>query len=158
MINEKDKKITNILQEDARTSNAEVARQLDMAPSAIHERVKKLESKGVIRSYETRVDHKALGLNLVAFVSVKTSDHDLNMVVGEQLAKIPEVQEVHSITGDDCYLIKVITKDPESLGILLRDKIGSIDNVSWTRSSIVLGTLKETTKLPLHLLNGSDDE
>lgn len=158
MINEKDKRITNILQKDARTTNAEVARQLDMAPSAIHERVKKLEAKGVIRSYEARLDHKALGLNLVAFVSVKTSDHDLNMVVGEQLTKIPEVQEVHSITGDDCYLIKVITKDPESLGILLRDKIGSIDNVSWTRSSIVLGTLKETTKLPLHLLNGSDDE
>jgi len=158
MINEKDKKITEILQKDARTSNAEVARQLDMAPSAIHERVKKLESKGVIQGYETRIDHKALGLNLTAFVFVKTNDHDLNLVVGEQLTTIPEVQEVHSVTGDDCYLIKVITKDPESLGILLREKIGSIKNVNWTRSSVVLGTLKDTTELPFHLLNGSDHE
>ncbi len=158
MINEKDIKITSILQEDARTPNAEVARQLNMAPSAIHERIKKLETKGVIQGYEAQLNHKSIGLSLVAFVFVKTGGHVCDQSSGDQLAAIPEVQEVHSITGDDCYLVKVITKDPESLGLLLREKIGTIPNVTSTQSSIVLNTLKDTSKLPLHLLNGSDHE
>ena len=74
MIDETDRQILNILQENARTPNAEIARQVGMAPSAVLERVRRLETKGVIEGYETRLNPEALGLGLLAFVFVRTRD------------------------------------------------------------------------------------
>lgn len=149
MIDEKDRKILNILQQDARVTNADIARRLGMAASATHERIKKLEAQGVIQGYAARVDPKAAGLNLQAFIFIKTAGGVGEWSTGERLAKIPEVQEIHSIAGEDCYLIRVRTRDPESLGRLLREKFGAIDTITATNSAIVLSTMKETTALPL---------
>ena len=149
MIDGKDKKILNILQQDARIPNVEIARRLGMAASATHERIKKLEAQGVIQGYAARVDPKAAGLNLLAFIFVKTAGGVGEWSTGERLSKIPEVQEIHSIAGEDCYLIRVRTRDPESLGRLMREKFGAIDTITATNSAIVLSTMKETIALPL---------
>ena len=69
--------------------------------------------------------------------------------IGEQLAALPEVQEVHFIAGEDCYLIKARTADTAELGELLRDKIHSIDGVTSTKTATVLSTLKETARIPI---------
>ena len=68
---------------------------------------------------------------------------------GMLLAKIPEAQEVHHVAGEDCYLVKVRVPDTDSLGTLLRERIGAIKSVRSTRTTIVLGTLKETYRLPI---------
>jgi len=149
MIDGKDKKILNILQQDARIPNVEIARRLGMAASATHERIKKLEAQGVIQGYAARVDPKAAGLNLLAFIFVKTAGGVGEWSTGERLSKIPEVQEIHSIAGEDCYLIRVRTRDPESLGRLMREKFCAIDTITATNSAIVLSTMKETIALPL---------
>ncbi|HEV7784565.1 MAG TPA: Lrp/AsnC family transcriptional regulator, partial [Thermoanaerobaculia bacterium] len=104
MIDETDLKILTILQQNARTSNAEIARQVEMAPSAVLERIRRLESRGVIQGYETRINPEALGLGLMAFIFVASSDMSEEMRTAEQLANIPEVQEVHHIAGEDCFV------------------------------------------------------
>lgn len=154
MLDARDRKILALLQDDARMPSAEIARRLGMAPSAIHERLKKLES-GAISGYETRLDPKALGLNLIAFIFVKTAGGVGDWGTGEQLAKIREVQEVHSIAGQDCYLVKVRVQDPEALGRLLRERFGKIKTIVSTNSVIVLSTLKESGQLPLPAESGS---
>lgn len=149
IIDDKDITILNLLQEDARTSNAEIARALGVAPSGTHERVKRLEAEGVIEGYETRVAPKALNLNLLAFIFVKTAGGVANWRTGQALSQIPEIQEVHCIAGEDCYLAKVRVASPEALQALLREKFGAIESITHTNSCIALSTLKETTRLPL---------
>ena len=149
MFDATDTNILNILQDNARTSNAEIARQVGMAPSATLERIRKLEGQGAIRSYEARVEPEALGLDLLAFVFVRSSEVPGCATTGNQLAAIPEVLEVHHVAGEDCYLVKMRAANPEALGQILRQEVGKIPNVTGTRSTIVLGTLKETSRLPV---------
>lgn len=148
-MDEIDRKILRTLQSNARTSNSEIARQLGMVPSAILERIRKLEERGIILGYEAKLDPAALGLNLVAFISVRTADRKHDFEAAEKLRKLPEVLEVHNIAGDDCYLVKVRVADVAALRDLLHDKIGQIGSVIGTRSTIVLGVEKETSKLPI---------
>lgn len=144
-----DLQILSLLQADARLSNAELARQLGMAPSAMLERVKKLEQNNVIGSYHARIRPEALQLSLLAFVFVKSSEGPGNISVAKQLAKIPEVQELHHIAGEDCYLAKVRARDPQSLIKLMREKFGKIPGLLSTKTTIVLETMKEDNYLPV---------
>jgi Lrp/AsnC family leucine-responsive transcriptional regulator len=149
MIDDIDLQILNILQQNARTSNAEIARQVEMAPSAVLERIRRLEARGVIQGYEVRIDPEALGQNLLAFVFVRSADFDSDLKTAEVLAAIPEVLEAHHIAGDDCYLLKVRTRDAKALGRLLRERIGATGSVQSSRTTIVLETLREGSRLPL---------
>jgi Lrp/AsnC family transcriptional regulator, leucine-responsive regulatory protein len=144
-----DRKILNILQSDARTPNAELARQVGMAPSAVLERVRKLEDRGVIRGYEARLDPKVLDLGLLAFVQVRTSERVGHPETSLRLKEIPEVQEVHHVAGEDCFLIKVRVANTDALQALLRDRIGAIPTVRSTNTTIVLQTVKESATLPV---------
>ncbi|NGF56159.1 Lrp/AsnC family transcriptional regulator [Parapedobacter sp. SGR-10] len=142
-----DYQILRIMQDNARTNNADIARELGMAPSAILERVKKLEQKEVILAYQAKINPQALEQTLLSFIFIKTSD-----IIGEQriaylLADIPEVQEVHDIAGDDGYLIKVRTSDAAGLVDLMRNTLGKIEGILSTRTTIVLETVKESQKL-----------
>jgi Lrp/AsnC family leucine-responsive transcriptional regulator len=138
-----------MLQEDARISNAEMARRLNMAPSGVLERLRKLKEKGFIQEFTARLNPKALDQGLMAFVFLKTGTAGEKWDVGALCADIPEVLEVHDIAGDDCYILKVRTRDTDSLFRLLRDKLGKIGAILSSRTTIVLRTVKETSRLPL---------
>lgn len=144
-----DLQILTHLQPNSCLSNSELSKKLGMAPSAVLERVKKLESKGIIEGYPTRINPEALNLKLLAFIFVKTSEGPGNAVVAKQLAKIPEVLELHHIAGDDCYLVKIRAHDPQSLIQLMRDRFSKIPNILSTKTTIVLETWKEDNKLPI---------
>ncbi|MEO8768813.1 MAG: Lrp/AsnC family transcriptional regulator [Ferruginibacter sp.] len=139
--------ILKMMQENARISNADLARELEMAPSAVLERVKKLEEKKVILQYTTRLNPAPLNQTLLAFVFMKATDGLGSNATGKALAKIPEVQEVHHIAGDDCYLVKIRTADSASLMDLMRTKFSKITNILSTRTTIVLETVKEQQQL-----------
>lgn len=139
----------SFLQRDARISNAEIARRIGIAPSGVFERIKKLEGSGVIQGYHARLDPSACGLDLLAFVFVQAEDPSGSLNTDELLARIPEAQEVFHIAGEDCYLLKVRVKNAEELRYLLRGKIGTIESVRSTRTTIVLSSIKEDTALPL---------
>jgi len=147
-IDDNDLRILAILQDDARVSNAEIARTLKMAPSGILERVRKLRERGLIQECEARLNPQVLDMGLMAFVFLKTGTSNVKWDVGAEAAKIPEVLEVHDIAGDDCYILKIRTKDTASL-YRLRDKLGGIESILSSRTTIVLRTVKETTKIPL---------
>ncbi|NHA04058.1 Lrp/AsnC family transcriptional regulator [Mucilaginibacter sp. HC2] len=139
--------ILRLMQENARISNADMARELGMAPSGVLERVKKLEQKNVIQQYTTRINPAALQQKLLAFVFMKASDGPGYSTATLELAKIPEVQEVHHVAGDDCYLVKVRTYDSASLMSIMRNQFAKIPNIISTRTTIVLETVKEEQQL-----------
>jgi Lrp/AsnC family leucine-responsive transcriptional regulator len=147
MIDELDTKILNIIQKNARIPNAEIARQVDMAPSAVLERIRKLEERGIIVGYETRINAEALGLGLAAFIFVRTDDQVGGLATAKQIAKIPEVQEVHDVAGEDCYVVKVRVRDTQHLMKIMREHLGKMKSIRSTRTTIVLETIKESGKL-----------
>ena len=158
MLDETDRKILALLQDDARTPNAEIARRIGMAPSAILERIRKLEEKGVVRDYVARLDPAVLGRGLLAFVFVRSDERLGDVSTADELGKIPGVLEVHHIAGDDCYMVKVRERDTDSLGRLLRGRFGAIPTIRSTRTTIVLGTTKETLTLPVETDTPADPE
>lgn len=148
MIDATDQKIMAILQDAGRTSHAEIGRSLGMAASAIFERVKKLEERGLIRGYGAILDPGALELGLLAFLSVRTEDPVGGDATARALAKRPEILEVHHVAGEDCYLAKVRVKDTAALSQLLKE-VGAIKGVRATRTTVVLETTKEAARLPI---------
>ncbi|MEI5985062.1 MULTISPECIES: Lrp/AsnC family transcriptional regulator [Sphingobacterium] len=142
-----DLQILRIMQDNARTNNADIARELGMAPSAILERVKKLEQREVILQYNARINPAAIDQKMLSFIFIKTQDIIGVQKVGVLLAEIPEVLEVHDIAGEDGYLIKVRTNDSAGLVDLMRNSLSKIDGIISTRTTIVLETVKEDNKL-----------
>ena len=147
-IDDLDLKILNILQDDGKVSNAEIARKVGKAPSAVLERVRKLRKNGIIKGYECIVDHKILGRSLTAFTSIRVEEGVGATEVGDRLAELPEVLEVHYTAGRDSYLVKVRVEDTEALQATLA-KFGTIAAVRDTNSTIVLTTVKESRVIPL---------
>ena len=144
-----DARILDALQRNGRVPQVEIAREVGLAPSAVLERMRKLESKGIIRGYAALLSPKATGLGMLAFVAVRTAEVAGEDKIGRDLAKVREVLEVHHVAGDDCFLIKIRARDAEHLGELLKTRIGRISGVRSTRTTIVLGSLKESVRLPL---------
>lgn len=149
MIDEIDATILDLLQENARISQADVARAVGLAPSAVMERIRKLESRGTIRGYAALVDPHALEQSMLAFIAVRTEVAPGDDTVAAALAQCAEVLELHHVAGDDCYLLKVRARDAEHIGQLLRHRFGRIPGVKSTRTTIVLETVKETPRLPV---------
>lgn len=147
LLDQIDIEILNLMQQNARISNADIARDLNMAPSAVLERVKKLEHKNVILQYTARLNPSALQQNLLAFIFIKADNGIGCNATAASLASIPEVQEVHHAAGDDSYLIKIRTRDSASLMDFMRNTIGKIPNIQTTRTSIILETVKEQQQL-----------
>jgi Lrp/AsnC family leucine-responsive transcriptional regulator len=149
MIDAIDRQILNILQADGRATNADIARRVGLAPSAVFERTRKLEERGVVRGYTAIVEPAAVGLGLLAFVQVRSSDRLGSDRVAQVLAKAPEVLEVHNVAGEDCFVVKIRAIDTQDLNRILRKRFGPIKAIRSTRTIIVLNTVKETTALPV---------
>ena len=147
VLDKTDLHILRLMQDNARISNADMARELGMAPSGILERVKKLEQKNVILQYNARINPVALQQKMLAFIFMKAADGPGSDETTQKLALIPEVQEVHHIAGDDCYLVKIRTYDSASLMQLIRTHFTRIPHILSTRTTIVLETVKEQQQL-----------
>ncbi|AFD07558.1 Lrp/AsnC family transcriptional regulator [Solitalea canadensis] len=152
-----DLKILALKQDNACMSNADLAKSLGMAPSAMLERVRKLEKRGIIQSYTTRINPLALNQRLLAFVFIKTSSAPCDCNQDEAIVQLPGIQEVHHIAGDDCYLIKIRTENSQSLVKWMREELGRVSGILSTRTTIVLETLKETTQLTIPNLQNEND-
>ena len=144
-----DLRILQLMQDNARIPNVDLAKELEMAPSAVLERVKKLEQKQVILHYTTSINPAAVGQKLLAFIFIRTREGFGSGETGSLLSGIEEVQEVHNIAGEDCYLVKVRTADSASLMALMRGKFASIQSIQSTKTTIVLETVKEEQKLAI---------
>ncbi len=142
-------KILRILQEKARIPNVEVSRLIKLAPSAVLERIRKMEKQGIIDGYEVRLNPGRFGYSQISFIQMHMtpgSDYD---EAAELLSARKEVQEVHFISGDDCFLVKIRTSGTVDLQALLQEMIKSIKGVRATNTFVVLSTHKETAQIPL---------
>ena len=151
MIDEKDARILELLQKDGRMTNVDLARGVELTPSATLERVRKLEERGLIQGYSARLDPHALGLGLVAFIFVRVEEinDQLGMAdrTAEEMAALPSVQELHHLAGEDCFLVKVRARDTDDLYRILKEEIGQFKARRSTRTTIVLKTVKESSHL-----------
>ncbi|MFT4155027.1 Lrp/AsnC family transcriptional regulator [Parafilimonas sp.] len=148
VLDDTDIKILSLIQGNARISNADLAREVNMAPSAVLERVKKLEQKKVIIQYNAVINPAAVQQKLLAFIFIKSKEgFTCSTDMAKKLAAIPEVQEVHHIAGEDCFLVKVRTADSAGLMQLMRNKLQKIPNILSTKTTIVLETAKEDHQL-----------
>jgi len=149
MIDQTSLVILETLQSDARISNAEIGRRVGLAPSAVFERIKKLEERGAVRGYNANIDPAAVDLGLLAFVLVRAEERGGAPRTEAALVAIPEVQEVHHVAGEDCFMLKVRARDTAALNDLLGNQIGALESVRSTKTTIVLRTAKETSTIPI---------
>jgi Lrp/AsnC family leucine-responsive transcriptional regulator len=151
MIDKIDHQIISLLQENARLSNTAIAEKVGLTASTVHERVKKLEIKGVIRKYVAVIEPEALGKSITAFIrislgSVSTDYLDAKNDIMSICQTEPDILECHGVAGEDCYILKVRTTSPQDLEKLI-ERIRCNAQIARSTTNIVLSTLKETSKL-----------
>ena len=143
MIDAKDKQILSLLLKDAAISKADIARQVGLAPSAISERVRRLEADGVIEGYEVRLNAAALGKPLLAFVFVTDAKPSLGFDTAAALSGVTGLEELHKIAGDDCYLLKIRASGTDELNDIIETQINPVQSVTRVRTTIVLSAVTE---------------
>ncbi len=131
----------SLLSRNGRMSFTELARQAGLSVSAVHQRVRRLETDGVITGYVALCDPVVIGLPLTAFVSIKPFDPAAPDDLPERLAGVTAIEACHSVAGEESYILKVRVASPAALEDLLQ-QIRSIANVS-TRTTVVLSTAYE---------------
>ncbi len=155
MIDDIDRQIISLLQDDARLSNAVLAESVGLTISTVHERVKKLEKKGVITGYVAQVDAEAVGKPITAFIRLTVGAMPGGFIEEKKsLTEIcrddPDILECHNVAGEDCYVLKVRVGSPKELEKLL-ERLRCHTQILRSVTSIVLSTLKESSKIMPHL-------
>jgi Lrp/AsnC family leucine-responsive transcriptional regulator len=144
-----DTQILNLLQDNAKLPQADIARQVGLSPAAVNERIRKLETQGAIRRYVAILDEEKIGCDVTAFIEVFVEHPRFERSFVDAMKALPEVQEVHHVTGEFSCLLKVKTYDRKSLKELLLERINALEGVRQTRTVIVLSTSKEETHIAL---------
>jgi Lrp/AsnC family leucine-responsive transcriptional regulator len=155
-LSETDAKVVAILQRDGRRSYSDLASDLGMTGPSAHERVKKLEARGVIRGYAATVDPAAVGLGVLAFTWVTQAPGTIATDLTTDFAAIPEIEECHHITGAADYILKIRATDVDHLGVVVR-RVQTTRHVFSTETDVVFSTAFEGRPLPLgHLADEAD--
>lgn len=140
-----DRRIVALLSQDGRMSYTDLGKATGLSTSAVHQRVRRLEERGVIRGYVAVVDAESVELPLTAFISIRPIDPSAPDDAPERLRDLPEIEACHSVAGDESYILKVRVRTPADLETLLA-RIRADANVS-TRTTIVLSTPYESRPL-----------
>ncbi len=151
MFDEIDIAVLGILQTDARISNAELARRVNLSPPATLARVRHLEESGFIDRYAALVNRHRMGYDMCCFVRISLQLHDTEQVAGfhEAVQQMPEVLECHHVTGDYDYLLKVVAKNTKGLEDFLVNRLTPIPGVARIYTSLVLNEVKSSTEIPV---------
>ncbi len=151
LLDEVDRAILTSLQSQARLSNVELARRVNLSPPATHARVKRLEEEGYIRQYVALVDSDKAGFDLLCFIEVNLQLHQLKQVESfrEAIRQLPEVLECYHLTGEHDYLLKVVLHNREDLERFVVRCLTPIPGVARIQTSVVLSEVKAKTALPL---------
>ncbi len=151
VLDEYDKKIIKYLLEDSSISNIDLSKKIGLAPSSCLLRVKNLKEQKILKQFTAVVDEKILGYEITCFA--KISMHPLNRETSnkfiEEARNIPEIIECYTITGDSAFMLKIVAKNFQYYRDFIFDKLLSVPFVSNIETSIVVGTEKKTTSIPL---------
>jgi len=136
-----DKKILSILQQDSRISYSKLAKMLNLSESTIHMRLKRLRESGVIKNFSIEVNLEKVGLNVLAFVLIKADPKRYEEILKE-IYEMKEIYEIYDVTGEYYALLKVRVSSKEDLAKVL-DKLGNMPGITSTYTMFVLRTIKE---------------
>jgi Lrp/AsnC family leucine-responsive transcriptional regulator len=134
-----DLRLLSALQRNARSTFAELGEAVGLKASAVHDRVKRLEGRGYVRGYAAQLDGKLLGLELVAFVGCYTTPDCSYDGFIAALTAMPEISEIHSVAGEESFVLKVMTRSTVHLDELL-SRLKSVPGMARTKTTIVLST------------------
>jgi len=144
-----DRKLLALIQDDAKLSQAELAKAVGLTAPSVNERIRKLERAGVIRGYVALLDERKLGHDITAFVEIFIEHPKFESGFIEAVGGLDEVLECHHITGEFSLLLKVRVKDMAAFRRLLIEKLNTVRGVRQTRTLIVLATSKEQRRIKI---------
>lgn len=150
-IDSTDKQILNLLQENARITNVELASKVGISPPAMLERVKRLEKVGFLKKYVAVINPDKVGKNIIALISVWLSAHQLSSIDSfkKQIDKFDEVLECYHIAGEEDFILKIMSNNIKDVEAFLLQKLTKIPGVSKVNTKFVLSTVKYETKIKI---------
>lgn len=150
-LDELDRAILQELQVNARISNAELARRINLSQPAVFNRLRRLEARGFIRGYVALLDREMTGYDLLCFIHVRLHKHDPdhNAVFQAAVRAVPQILECHHVTGDYDYLLKAVAHNRKDLEDLVVNQLTLIPGIAHIQTSLVFTEVKATTVLPL---------
>jgi len=150
-LDDTNRKILSILQSNGSITNAELARKVGLAPASTLERVRKLESSGVISAYVALVNNEKVGKPILAIVEITMSDHSAGSIRAfqEAVQEIPEILECYHVAGEKDFILKIVAADIPDYERLAVTKIAVIPNIGRVSTMFVLSTKKQLTSIPL---------
>ena len=148
-----DLKILRLLQEKGRITNLQLSQVIGLSPAPTLERVKKLESSGIIQGYHAQVNDTLLGMGIKAFISISLERQKVDSIVTfkEKIQAIPEVLECYQITGNADYFLKVVVQDIPSFERLISNKLSQIEEIGQMQTMMILSKVKDSKVIPLDL-------
>jgi Lrp/AsnC family leucine-responsive transcriptional regulator len=148
-LDEIDKQILNLLQDNAKITNLELSKKIGISPPAMLERVKRLEKKHLIKKYVAILNPDKLGKNIIGIISVSLNAHQLNSIDSftKQINKFDEVLECYHIAGEEDFILKIITSSIKDVEEFLLKKLTKIPGVAKVNTKFVLSTVKCITKI-----------
>ena len=146
-----DRKILRMLQENSKITNSYLSKQIGLSPAPTLERVRKLEKKGIISGYHAQLNLSKIGLGVSTFVLVSLKEHNkknINIFL-DKINKVTNVIECHHITGTGDFILKVVSENIASYQKLMLDKISEIESTDSLQSMVILSTFKDNKVMPL---------
>ena len=146
-----DRKILEILQANSNITNAQLAKEIGLSPAPTLERVNKLETSGVIRSYHAVIDPAAVGLGVSTFVMATLKGHNKDNIEKfiAAIKRINEIVECHHVTGQGDFILKIVSVDIAAYQQLMLERVSNIDVVDSLQSMVILSTFKDSKTLPI---------
>jgi Lrp/AsnC family leucine-responsive transcriptional regulator len=151
MLDQTDKSILILLQENSKFTIKELSERLNLTSTPIFERIKRLENQGYILSYSANIDPKKIGLSLVSFCNVSLKSHETSFIskFEKEILKFSEVIECYHIAGMHDYLLKIMVKNMDEYQHFISKKLASLESIGQVQSSFVMTEIRSTTKLPV---------
>jgi DNA-binding Lrp family transcriptional regulator len=151
LLDDIDRELLNTLQRDARQTNAELARHVDLSATGLHKRLRRLEEAGIITGYVAQINREAVGYDMLCFVQVTLQRHEPDAVDNfrQQVQSMPEVLECHHLTGEFDYLLKVIVRNRKHLEQFILNTLTPVRGMDKIRTSLVLSEIKAAAAIPL---------
>jgi len=151
MIDKIDKSILKLLQRNSKLTIKEIASKLNLTPTPIFERIKRLEKDHYITSYRAQIDRKKIGLSLLVFCNISLKQHEATFIskFEKDIQQFPEIIECYHIGGMSDYLIKVVAEDMDTYQYFVSKKLATIDNIGQVQSSFVMTEVKSTAEFPV---------
>lgn len=146
-----DSMILEILQQEGRISNADLAKRIHLSPAATHARLRRLENENFIEGYGARVNHEKLGYNMLCYIHISLQTHAADELTKfrDELRNMPEVLECSFVTGDFDYLLKVVLKDQQDLEHFILRRLAPLSGVSRVNTSLIVSEIKSTSIVPV---------